>query len=51
MKNILEKLDIKLVEKILVRENKFLNELFAVVPVPSHNQDEEGKQHSKYFHN
>lgn len=42
MKNNTKKLDTKLVENILVRENKFLSELFSIVPVPTHEQEEEG---------
>lgn len=41
MKNNLKRIDTKLLEKILVRENKFLNDLFAIVPVPTHEQEEE----------
>lgn len=45
MKDNLRKLDNKLVQSILIRENKFLSELFSIVPVPSHEQEEEGTKH------
>lgn len=30
----------KFIENILIRENKFLNDLFSVVPVPVHETEE-----------
>lgn len=41
MKSNLKRIDTKRLQEILIRENKFLNDLFAIVPVPSHEQDEE----------
>lgn len=45
MKTNTKKIDAKLVQNILVRENKFLNDLFSIVPVPTHEEEEEGTKH------
>lgn len=42
MKDHPKKIDVKLVKQILIAENKFLNDLFSIVPVPSHAEEQEG---------
>lgn len=49
MKGNLKKLDTKQIQSILVRENKFLSDLFSIIPVPTHEEEgeeeEEGTTH------